>query len=578
MFCPKCGAQNPDGAKFCHGCGTPLSAPEAPAAQAAPIIAEHQSYQQQVNEQISQAAQPVGEVKKKPLGLIIGIITAVLIAGIGLATFLIINSGDSVKKDDSSSKSGKSKVVDDDEEGDTTETSTSTKKPKTTTAPPETTEAPVETEPPETEPPETEPLPADPGKELQNDGRTYNIYCWNEEFKNRFEKYYWPNRDTDLWEGVDVQFVVKENVNNMYQDAVDEKIRTLTSTPNEDRMDLFLVEADYAKKYVNSEISLDVIGEIGLTGSDLSDQFNYTKDVMIDDNGILKGVSWQATPGLFIYRSDYAKKVLGTDDPAKVQNMVSDWTKFEQVAEKMKASNIFTVAGPDDLYRVFSNNVSAPWVVDGKVRIDEKLDNWVTLSKKWYDYGYCSDASLWDDNWKGNMKMSGNVFGYFFPCWGIDYVLKINTESDGYGMWRAVPGPQTYFWGGTWLCGAYGSDNVAITRDIMLKLTCDKDIMADITVNESDFTNNRSAIKQLIDEGYSNDFLGGQKDYLGYLMENAEKLDLTNKLSPYDQGCTEAFQGEFDDYIFGQSSYKSALAIFKDRVRNIYKDLDLSGI
>lgn len=35
MFCPKCGAQNPDGAKFCSGCGGPLSASSVSPAPAA---------------------------------------------------------------------------------------------------------------------------------------------------------------------------------------------------------------------------------------------------------------------------------------------------------------------------------------------------------------------------------------------------------------------------------------------------------------------------------------------------------------------------------------------------------------
>ncbi len=35
MFCPKCGTENPDGAKFCSKCGAELGAPAKPAAGAA---------------------------------------------------------------------------------------------------------------------------------------------------------------------------------------------------------------------------------------------------------------------------------------------------------------------------------------------------------------------------------------------------------------------------------------------------------------------------------------------------------------------------------------------------------------
>ena len=47
--------------------------------------------------------------------------------------------------------------------------------------------------------------------------------------------------------------------------------------------------------------------------------YKYTKDIMTDSNGVLKGVSWQACPGGLIYSRSIAKDVLGTDDPAKVQ-------------------------------------------------------------------------------------------------------------------------------------------------------------------------------------------------------------------------------------------------------------------
>ena len=51
-------------------------------------------------------------------------------------------------------------------------------------------------------------------------------------------------------------------------------------------------------------------------------------------------------------------------------------------------------------------------------------------------------------------------------------------------------GPQPYYWGGTWICGAAGSDNLETIKDVMLKLTCDEAIMKQITLDTQDYTNN----------------------------------------------------------------------------------------
>lgn len=84
------------------------------------------------------------------------------------------------------------------------------------------------------------------------------------------------------------------------------------------------IEADYALKYVDSDYTLDVRGDIGLTDADLSGQYPYTQDIATA-GGKLKGVTWQATPGLFAYRRSIAKDVLGTDDPAQVQEAWVSW-------------------------------------------------------------------------------------------------------------------------------------------------------------------------------------------------------------------------------------------------------------
>ncbi len=421
-------------------------------------------------------------------------------------------------------------------------------------------------------------------EDLVNTGKKYNIYVWNTEFKERFEKYYWDQRDEALWDGVEVNWVTNPNDDNNYQTKLDEAIKGQNDAADDDKIDMFLVEADYAMKYVNSDAPLDVIGEVGLTKDDLANQYKYTQDVMTDSSGTLKGVSWQATPGLFMYNTEYAKQVLGTDDPEEVQKAVADWDKFAETAQKMKDAGIFMVSGYDDTYRCFSNNVSAPWVTDGKITIDPQIQKWAEQTKEYTDKGFNNGTSLWDENWVAGQKIDGKVFGYFYSTWGIPFCLLPNTLDDpegeqkegngGYGKWKACAGPQSYFWGGTWICGAYGSDNIAITRDIMLKMTCDTATMKSITENEQDYTNNKAAIKELIDGGYTNPFLGGQ-DHLSLLSDAADKIDLSNKISAYDQGCNEEFQKAMKDYFQGNATYDEALATFKTNITTKYGDLTM---
>ena len=47
----------------------------------------------------------------------------------------------------------------------------------------------------------------------------------------------------------------------------------------------------------------------------------------------------------------------------------------------------------NDSYRVFSNNVTSPWVVDGKITVDDNIKNWVDMSKEMVDAGETSTGA-----------------------------------------------------------------------------------------------------------------------------------------------------------------------------------------
>ena len=404
-------------------------------------------------------------------------------------------------------------------------------------------------------------------------GKVLNIYVWNDEFPARFNDFY-KSKNPKALQGVTVNFIQTPNQNNAYQDKLDEALLNQANAKADDKIDLFCIEADYALKYVDTTYTLDVMKDIGLKAKDVANQYQYTKDIVTDSKGKLKGVSWQSTPGGFVYRRSYAKQVLGTDDPAEVQKYLSDWDTFNKTAETMKAAGYYMTATVNDTYRTYSNNVSSKWVVDGKVVIDDNIMKWVEDSKKLVDGKMTGTADLWSDDWSAGFYPDGKVFCYFGPAWFINFSMAADVEgSVGYnGGWAATEGPQGFFWGGTWICAAAGTDNVETIKDIMLKLTTDETIMKEIVVQDDDFVNNKPAMEAMAaDTSYSSKILGGQNPLAMYCA-GAGKIDLSN-LSAYDQGCNEEFQKAMKNYFEGNATLDEALDIFYKAVTEKYPDL-----
>ena len=291
------------------------------------------------------------------------------------------------------------------------------------------------------------------------EGKVLNIYAWNEEFKSRLIAHYPGYEEVDGTTGKIGDVTVKWNItpsnDNAYQNNLDANLLKQADAAADDKIDMFLIEADYALKYVDTDYTMP-IADLGITDADLANQYQYTKDIVTDSNGVLKGVSWQGCPGVLIYSRDVAKEVLGSDDPAEVQKAVADWDTFTATAEKMKKAGYFMTSSANDTYRVYSNNVSGKWVQDGKIVVDDNIMKWVEDSKKMVDAKETNTYDLWSDDWSKGFYPDGKVFCYFGPAWFVDFSMAADTDGSiaNAGKWGATEGPQGFFWGGTWACAA----------------------------------------------------------------------------------------------------------------------------
>ncbi len=399
-----------------------------------------------------------------------------------------------------------------------------------------------------------------------DEGKVLNIYCWNEEFKSRLEDHYPGYTIVDGTTGtigdVTVKWNITPNDDNAYQNNLDATLLKQADAAADDKIDLFLVEADYALKYVDTDYTM-AVKDLGITDADLADQYQYTKDIVTDSNGVLKGVSWQGCPGVLFYNREAAKEVLGSDDPADVQEYVKDWDTFNDTAAKLKDAGYKITSSANDSYRVYSNNVSSKWVTDGKITIDDNIMKWVDDSKELVDAGETSTAELWS-----------KVFCYFGPAWLVNFSMAAEDEGSiaNLGGWGATQGPQGFFWGGTWICAANGTDNPSLVKDIMLQMTTNADIMKDIVVADDDFVNNKTTMEAMAeDTSYSSKVLGGQNPLAMYCA-GVDGLDLSN-LSAYDQGCNEEFQNAMKNYFEGNATKDEALDLFYKAVEEKYPEL-----
>lgn len=403
------------------------------------------------------------------------------------------------------------------------------------------------------------------GGSADGNGETFYIYVWNDEYRNLMANYM-PGYTADedhmggyMEDGTRIQFVENENANMNYQNKLDEALT------DGSQVDMFLVEADYATKYTSAEagVAMDV-KELGFTDEDLDNFYDYTVDVVTDENGVTRGVSWQAAAGFVVYNADIAEEVLGARDPETVQEAIKDWDAFEATAKKMKDAGYTMVTDYQEGSRVFNADRSTPWVTDGVIGVPAEVEEWTEMAKGWYDNGYMAGGATWDGagNW-GNGMREGN-FCYFGCTWYLLWSMDEQVSgSDAH--WNICQGPAGYYWGGTWLCAAQNCTNPELAYEIMYAMTADVDVATEIAKGDLNFPNNKKAAEAVAAENPSvgRDWLECE-NYFGFCQEAADAIEVKN-MTPYDQ-MIETYQSNMGEYFAGTVSKEDALANFYSQV------------
>ena len=313
--------------------------------------------------------------------------------------------------------------------------------------------------------------------------------------------------------GKEIQWIIIMDDTNYY-DYLDVLLVDQSTGERTGLIDLFVVGADMADKYVSADadVASTLKQDLKITNSELKDQFEYTKTIASDGNGVQRGVMFEATPGFFAYRRSIAKDVLGTDDPEEVQKAVADWESFDAIAEKMHEKGWKMLAGAGDAFECVEQNKEIGWYDDqGDLHIAKSLQNWVATTKEYCEKGYNAGFNMWTEAWHAETGKDGKTFGFFISADEIDPFIAgalSVTVSDGgkasegngsFGDWAICAGPGHWQRGGSLVCAAAGSPDTELSANLMRFLACDEGTMSEIAAKKDICVNNKTVLKKLSD-------------------------------------------------------------------------------
>ncbi|MBE5800919.1 MAG: carbohydrate ABC transporter substrate-binding protein [Clostridiales bacterium] len=423
---------------------------------------------------------------------------------------------------------------------------------------------------------------------------TLNVWSFTNELEGMINTYYAPSHPN-----VTINYSIYPTDGGEYTSKVDAIMAS--AADSEEAPDIFTLEAAFVKKYVNSDVTADLIGELGITEEELAVAIPVMRQIGTSNvNGQLKGLSWQATPGALMYRASLAEKYLGVTSPEEMQALVADWDLFMETAAKVnEASEGATkmVVGAGDIWNAFNFGRTQGWVVDGKLVIDDVLYDYLDLAVALEEDDLSNKGAAWSEVWFQGMK-TDSTFCFFLPTWGLHYTLKPNCglttndtmteeelkaacETDGgtYGDWRMIAGPVGYSWGGTWIganaakVNAASDAKKAAMKDFITFFTLSEEFLYAYAKDSGDFVGSNAVVEKILAEGGTpNPFLGGQDHYSIF----AEAANLANGsiMTDYDEKMNSLWDTNVTTpYSKGEVDLDTAIANFKAEVAAQFPEL-----
>lgn len=359
------------------------------------------------------------------------------------------------------------------------------------------------------------------------------------------------------------------------------KINTTLGSRNKD-VDIIVGEPQMLMDFYDAGFFADLSEFDSMASEKLVD---YIYEAGKDEDGVLRALSYQVTPGSVIYRRDLAKEVFGTDDPEAIGEKFSSYDAIVETAKQLDAAG-YSIFGDTGAMRWFANADEA-WVKDGKLQMTDSRLDYMDAAVELYQNNYVAFATEWSAAWYASMagelpkndtngeatSETTQVFSYVMPSWGA-LTIRDNAK-DNKGNFGVAKGICSFFGGGTFIGVNEFSDNQEEAKKFVEFCTLNEDVAQWwLDASDGDIVSMKSVLEA--NKDYENPSFGNQKTY-EFFAEEASSVDYS-LITRYDTAIGDAFGQAIEAVQKGEKDKETALKDFYLEVQSVYPEIEVPTV
>ncbi|MBW7456547.1 extracellular solute-binding protein, partial [Paenibacillus sepulcri] len=164
---------------------------------------------------------------------------------------------------------------------------------------------------------------------------------------------------------------------------------------------------------------------------DTSQLLDYLIPLETTDSGVYVGPEAPSVAGM-AYKRALAKEYFGTDDPAELEKIFTDWDVFIEKGKEVKQKSngsVFMFASLGDAYAFLKGQSSTPFIQGDTLNFDQGVK---PILQKLVEMKQAGIVDTLDVSSPAEGTSYTDEIHIFYPCanWSVDFTIKAN-DKDG---------------------------------------------------------------------------------------------------------------------------------------------------